>query len=655
MSPYTITQENGLSVVNINEAILLPRPNVARINFARLMEARSKEDIPMIFPLVHALHADTITRNRTFYPEETLKAGSHTALRPYPIPYIRDHNSTGSGSSDTYGRVLRSQMTDDALTGTKVASMIVGVGHPHAVNQILCGNWQSVSMGSKTEHAFCGICNKDLTTDDHCDHSFDDPKFHVKIGKQHFEYREMSDVKVPSDPHARIASPDGDPLSDMQMYGARDKEHIYDLADPKRRNLLESCSVSDQYSIEAIYQSMDWLLEEFKPVRKKYFIANESARLAEKELTVQVTNPKSFLTYEQISELPDEAFGLILVDEKSMKRFRRFPMTATMAVNQREFVKAQIEQAKALTPEQRVTLLGRLEKDDVSGDSLIVELNGGNYTVLLDMLDGERAERAAWETVALTESAAMDTAAKLLADEAAAKLIADEASAAATAAELAAAVTATKKAEDDAAAAKKAEDEATAAKIEADKKKKKKKKSDDDDDDDDANDDTDNDTDNDDYAKKKEAEILDLQARLVTEQNLRVELMAGIIARQKIELGERITKDKTLEELTAYYQGKSMETLEDFLEELQPTFAITTKVAVTDLSEIEKVPNPVAPKLTQGEIEAGAAAGAVSLTEADPSIDHLKEFADLAALYGGPGYAAASNVVKAKTDFDFSY
>ena len=623
--PYTITEEHGIKVVRVTESIALPKLKVARINAERLTEALCKEDIPMIFPNIHALHADTITRNKTCYPEATLKGSSrsntgiYSALRPYPIPLIKDHNSAppffGGEASDVYGRAIKSKMTEDAGTGTKAATMVMGVGHPHAVNQILAGNWLTVSMGSRAEEAFCGICGADLLGKEGCEHDESSRGWHVKIGAKNFQFHEMSVVNVPSDQYARITDSNTDP--DTTAYGARSKEHIYNLADPTRKNLLEGCDETDRQNVDAIYERMDWLIEEFKPARKQYFIFHEAARVAENEVPVKVTNPTSLLSYEQISELPDAAFGMVLTDESTLKHFRRFPMTASMTSDQRAFVKQQIEAMKSLAPEQRTALLARVEAEDCAGTPITVSVSKENYTTLLDLVDGERQERAAWETCAraatLAEEAKVAEAARIEAER-----VATEAAV---------------KAEAERVATEEAARTAEAARIEAER-----------------------------LAAEQAAqaaqgttmpsELEALKAQLTAEQDKRRSLTVEMIVRQKMALHEQVTEGKTYDELVAYYQSKSLPILEAFLDELQSTFSTTNAVVVTDMAHVEQVANPVAAAITQAEAAAGVTPGGV--TPPVIPVPVVTDLGELTALFGNSGNAAAAAKVKSQT-FDLSY
>lgn len=629
---------NGLAY--LSESVSLPRIKVSHKNYERLTESDNNSD--MIFPLIHALRADVKTRNRTLYPEKTLKGkggsnptGIHSMIRPYSIPFIKDHNSSGGlfggEASDVYGRVIRSMMVNDAYEGTTAAAAIVGIGHPHAINQVLCGNWSTVSMGSRTEEVFCGICGKNLLSDDdddECNHMRDE-EFYAIIGDKGFNFLEMSAVSVPSDVGAGVKTIDVG-KDNIKTYGSRGKEHVYDLSDSKRKNLLEGCEEADKQSVDSIYRNLEWLYEEFKPVHKKYYTLHESARNAEKELQkMEVTDPKQLLSYDQISELQDEAFGLIIVDEVSMKKLRKFPMTNEMSDEQKDFVKQQIVGMKSLEAEQRAILLSRLEGTETETKPLEINISKDNYTLLLDLLDGERAERAAWEnfvrsnineetTEPETEQTDSTPAAEGTEDEQPTENSNDETDAKADG-------------EDgqdstDAEAEIPETPEVVTSVV------------------------TPEVTGNEDEAAK----IASLTTMLETERAIRKALMVETIARTKMALKDSVAKGKTLDELKSYYDVQSIDILTFVLTELN-SFDLTPVKSVnddvTDISMIETVENPIADSVTE---QAKTTSAEDTTGEENQQNETENVYSALEAIYGTGSFKAATEKVASDDDDDFN-
>lgn len=629
---------NGLAY--LSESVSLPKIKVSHKNYERLTESDNNSD--MIFPLIHALRADVKTRNRTLYPEKTLKGkggvnptGIHSMIRPYSIPFIKDHNSSGGffggEGSDVFGRVIRSMMVNDAYEGTTAAAAIVGIGHPHAISQILCGNWSTVSMGSRTEEVFCGICGKNLLSDDDdedCNHMRDE-EFYAVIGDKGFNFLEMSAVSVPSDVGAGVKTIDVG-KDNIKTYGSRGKEHVYDLSDSKRKNLLEDCEEADKQSVDSIYRNLEWLYEEFKPVHKKYYKLQESARTAEKELQkMEVTKPKQLLSYDQISELQDEAFGLLITEETSMKKLRKFPMTNEMSDEQKDFVRQQIAGMKSLEAEQRATLLSRLEGTETETKPLEINVSKDNYTLLLDLLDGERAERAAWENFARTTNTeeATEPEAETTDSTPAEEVKEDEQPAE------------TSNDETDANADGEAGQDSTDADAETPETPEVI-----------TTVVTPEVTGNEDEAAK----IASLTTMLETERANRKALMVETIARQKLALNDSVSKGKTLDELKSYYDVQSIDILTFVLSELHSLDITTVKSTnddVTDISKIEQVENPIADSIVE---KVNTPSQTEDTTGEENQTETKNPYAALEALYGVGSFSAATEKVASDDDDDFN-
>ena len=398
--PYTIDEKTGLAIVR--EMFVLPKIQVPPQNLEHLCEAMTSRDFPkLLYPHWTALRAERITRNRTYYMEDALRGdvnastGIYSMLRPYPIPFIKDHATSGGpfggSGSEIYGRVMQAFMSEDALDGAKAASVVLGVPDPYAIQKILEGSWRTVSMGSRTEEVYCSLCGHNLM-EDPCDHDFDSEGFYAKIGPKNFRFMEISQVTVPSDPGAVIQSTNISPEEFKLFASDPNRETVYNLADPMRKNLLDQSESADYNTATALYESAQWLLDEFAPRRKTYFLLAESAR--DKEASMPMTPaPLSGAT---TAEWPDEAFGVLYTDATTQKIQRRFPITGEMTEAERAWVADRITTAKDLTPPQREALTSRLESGE--GDPIVIEITAESYPHLLDLIDELRQESLAWET-----------------------------------------------------------------------------------------------------------------------------------------------------------------------------------------------------------------------------------------------------------------
>jgi hypothetical protein len=177
----------------------------------------SADELPeAIYPQVRIITADKITQNCTLYPAESLRKGLPTFVRPYAIPFIQDHNTSGGlfggESSEVFGRMAKTP----ALVTEGKASYVQGIfriTHPTAVRAILTGEWLTVSLGSRCETVTCSICGQDLT-DAWCDHCRGEK---YKVGKKEqvaawvigpIRAKEVSAVITPSDDEAGVQIPD---------------------------------------------------------------------------------------------------------------------------------------------------------------------------------------------------------------------------------------------------------------------------------------------------------------------------------------------------------------------------------------------------------------------------------------------------------------
>ena len=198
--------------------------SVSRQLAKKFLEAHNQTLPPVIYPELRVLTADKKTKNRTFYPESSLRGNAEkgTGLisftRPYPIPVIRDHLTGGSSlfgpseSSEIYGRVFRPaqfmKLGNDAFIRA-----LPSITHPEAIEGVLSGRWLTVSLGSQAQSVQCSICSMELTKEG-CDHERGD--FYPVEGQGEKECywiigdilaKEISFVISPSDDQAGVLHP----------------------------------------------------------------------------------------------------------------------------------------------------------------------------------------------------------------------------------------------------------------------------------------------------------------------------------------------------------------------------------------------------------------------------------------------------------------
>jgi hypothetical protein len=191
----------------------------------KIMEDRS-DDINAIYPEIRAITAARVTRNKTYYPAESLigsvEAGSgiYSLLDPYPVPVIRDHNATpgmlGGESSPIYGRVKYAKFVSDGAGGGYV-SVVPEISDPKAIQMILSERFLTVSIGVETDSVRCSICGQgegasDTQQDYPCTHVPGNTYIVDGVPREAYRiigpvwFEEISFVTIPSDTTARVLS-----------------------------------------------------------------------------------------------------------------------------------------------------------------------------------------------------------------------------------------------------------------------------------------------------------------------------------------------------------------------------------------------------------------------------------------------------------------
>ena len=220
----------------------------------------------VIYPQVRIITADKVTQNCTLYPAESLRKGLPSFVRPYAVPFIQDHNTSGGlfggESSEVFGRISKAPTLVTEGKSTYVQG-IFRITHPGAIRAIMTGEWLTVSLGSRCETVSCSICGQDLT-DAWCDHMRGEK---YKVGKKEqtaawvigpIRAKEVSAVITPSDDEAGIQIADTKSQRESALRGSGRQEcgvgavdrmvigkegHLFDLVSGAR--LQESFSLPE--------------------------------------------------------------------------------------------------------------------------------------------------------------------------------------------------------------------------------------------------------------------------------------------------------------------------------------------------------------------------------------------------------------------------
>lgn len=175
---------------------------VAKINPDKVQvlneSAKGKGSRKLIVKM-EAIHTGR-TKNFTFYTEEGLKAGLKTWTSPYNKPVLTHHNDH---NGEPIGRILEANYSDQTIAGRPGLVFTCEISDPTAVEKVLDGRYQTVSIGASTNKVTCNVCGTDRT-EDWCDHypgeKYDEQVCHFIVGETYG--REVSYVNTPADEDA---------------------------------------------------------------------------------------------------------------------------------------------------------------------------------------------------------------------------------------------------------------------------------------------------------------------------------------------------------------------------------------------------------------------------------------------------------------------
>ncbi len=164
---------------------------------------------------IEATHSGTLINNR-IYPPKSMNKGVRSWTKPYKKPVLVNHNDTadpiGRIIKAKYVKTLRGLETDSYEPVLKVSDgygymrLTARVTDVDAIQKIIDGRYETVSVRMSTDHAFCSICDTDWSADGPCDHSpgqmYDKKLAYITTGD--LFYREMSFVNIPADELAGV-------------------------------------------------------------------------------------------------------------------------------------------------------------------------------------------------------------------------------------------------------------------------------------------------------------------------------------------------------------------------------------------------------------------------------------------------------------------
>jgi hypothetical protein len=234
-------------------------------------------------------HAGIINGNMGYYPPDCLRASTDSWTVPYKKPVLSNHDKNGDPLGRNIGSVYKSSVptfvpkvmasvydTDYTYRGLGHLQNLVSVANAEAVQKVLDGRYETVSVSGDTDSMTCSICDTDWLAGHKCEHRFgneyvdeqtDEKKLAYWISGN-FIWDELSFVNEPADPFAQIISREVDPSADdqiLKVYNYKDVTAMNkQTTDSRVRRLLNIYAVNDsrnmklalndQTSVDALYK-----------------------------------------------------------------------------------------------------------------------------------------------------------------------------------------------------------------------------------------------------------------------------------------------------------------------------------------------------------------------------------------------------------------
>jgi hypothetical protein len=190
---------------------------------------------------MEAIHVGR-TKNFTYYTEEGLKAGLKSWTQPYNKPVLTHHNEY---RGEPIGRILSADYSEQTISGRPGLIFTVEITDADAIEKVLDGRYQTVSIGASTDKVTCNICGTDRT-EEYCGHypgeKYEEQTCHMIVGSTYG--REVSYVNTPADENAgnrtvEIVDENTDPKESVHMEMYQMAEGLYQNVNQPDVNLYE--------------------------------------------------------------------------------------------------------------------------------------------------------------------------------------------------------------------------------------------------------------------------------------------------------------------------------------------------------------------------------------------------------------------------------
>lgn len=241
------------------ESATLSIPTITTENKEQLSESFGSGNKRKLIVTMEAIHVGR-TANYTYYTKEGLREGVNSWTHPYNKPVITHHNQH---SGEPVGRILSAEYSESMPSGREGLLFTVEITDADAIEKVLDGRYQTVSIGATTDKVTCNICGTDRTKE-WCEHwrgeTYEGTTCHFRIGTTFGQ--EVSYVNVPADENAgninvSLAEGAGSVTSMLQI----GENKVYEPTQPLV-NLFESMEDDLKKQINGLVQ------EDYKPKKQ---------------------------------------------------------------------------------------------------------------------------------------------------------------------------------------------------------------------------------------------------------------------------------------------------------------------------------------------------------------------------------------------------
>lgn len=267
---------------------------------------------------IEAIHALTTGNYNTYTAKELMgsaekNTGVHSWTYPYNKPVLTHHNTR---SGEPIGRVIKAEYREISTAGPPAIVLTAEITDKDAVEKIKDGRYHTVSVGGRTEHAHCSICNTDWMTDGWCEH-WPGEKYDGKTATlilKDITFLEVSFVNTPADSYARIIdSKDDNQNGSVPSYEARNGRVIKEGQQGGKKMDVDVKDLQEQLenlkeknkTKENMVKLLEEKLEKVEKERDSAFAERDSIVKENKSLKLELEKLK-----DELEQLAQENAGL---------------------------------------------------------------------------------------------------------------------------------------------------------------------------------------------------------------------------------------------------------------------------------------------------------------------------------------------------------